>query len=408
MSSNLHLFEIQAEERIINLGGISMDYLYDRRGNCMSIMITLKYPIYSQIIECAYKNRGGIEGQRGALKSSTAIRIRKRMIEDISRGAVLPPVVIGAAIEKVDFGEFTSKNDDQLTHWLIDNAEALSLIDGMQRTTAMMEAAKDADLSEYRIRIEIWLTQNVNNLIYRMLVLNSGQVPWDIKRQLETVFSAVLKQIQINSPEITIFTLDEKHRRRSAKQYQASDILELYLVFGSRKEKIDIKERLSDEFVRLDFMDLASNDDSIYKFSQALSMMAQLDSCFSRISQVENSERFQSGIEVFNSQPARVGFITSTAILMLGRPGSSQGHDTTSEKWETSKSSFESLLSKLEIMPVEDLSRFLALPMLSEKLTTRRSSKVGDYEREFYKEAFTVLYKEGVNLDSFEVCWNAY
>ena len=225
-----------------------MNYLLDQRGNCVSFMLNVKYPAYNALIESAYQNRGGIEGQRGALKSSTAIRIRKRMVNDIAKGTVLPPVVIGAAIAETDFSFFFEMRDEEMIQWLTRNANDLSLIDGMQRTTAMIEASKVSNLSDYEIRLEFWLTKSVNNLIYRMLVLNSGQVPWDVRRQLETVFSSVLKQIKLDNTDISIFGIDEGRRRRNARQYQSDDILELYLVFGSRKEKIDIKERLSDEF----------------------------------------------------------------------------------------------------------------------------------------------------------------
>lgn len=385
-----------------------MDYLLDHRGNCMSVIFTVVFPQYEEIINCAYKSRGGIEGQRGALKSSTAIRIRKRMIDDIISGTVLPPVVIGAAIEEICYNEFSKKNETELIEWLTQNAEEISLIDGMQRTTAMIEASKSGDLSNYKIRVELWLAQNVNNLIYRMLVLNSGQVPWDVRRQLETVFSSVLKQIQHDTPEVSIFSIDEGRRRRSAKQYQSNNILELYLVFGSRKEKIDIKERLSDEFIRLDFLDLTSNNDSKQQFTEALSLMARLDACFSKVPSGEGKERFLNGIDIFSSQPACVGFIVSTAILMLGRPGSTQAKENLLEKWNFNKASFEQLLARMETMTLEELTIFLSLPTLSEKLTTKRTSKVGDFEREFFKTAFTTLYEEGSNLSSFEICWNAY
>ena len=148
-----------------------MDYLHDQRGNCFSFMLKVNFPSYNKLIERAYQNRGGIEGQRGTLKSSTAIRIRKRMIDDIAKGTVLPPVVIGAAIDDVDFALFSEMNDDQMIGWLIKNADDLSLIDGMQRTTAMVEAAKEHDLTNYELRLEFWLAKSVNNLIYRMLVL---------------------------------------------------------------------------------------------------------------------------------------------------------------------------------------------------------------------------------------------
>lgn len=387
-----------------------MDYLIDHRGNCMSVIFTVLFSKYQELIDSAYKNRGGIEGQRGALKSSTAIRIRKRMIDDIVSGTVLPPVVIGAAIEGIDYQEFSEKSEADLIQWLIENAEDLSLIDGMQRTTAMFEAARSSNLKDYKIRVELWLAQNVNNLIYRMLVLNSGQVPWDVKRQLETVFSSVLKQIQHDVSDISIFSIDDGRRRRSAKQYQSSNILEMYLVFGSRKEKIDIKERLSDEFVRLDFLDLTSNNDSTHQFTETLSLMARLDACFTKVvtDAVEDRERFLNGIDIFSSQPACVGFMVSTAILMLGRPGNTQSKETLDRKWRDYRESFDRLLTEMETMPVEKLKLFLALPTLSEKLASRRSSKVGDFEREFFKTAFTTLYEEGSSLSSFEICWNAY
>lgn len=388
--------------------GIDMDYLRDQRGNCISFMLKVKFPAYNELIECAYRNRGGIEGQRGALKSSTAIRIRRRMIDDIAKGTVLPPVVIGAAVGDIDFTEFVEMDDKQMIDWLTQHADDLSLIDGMQRTTAMVEAAKASDLAEYEIRLEFWLAKSVNNLIYRMLVLNSGQVPWDVRRQLETVFGSVLKQLKSENPDVSIFSVDEGRRRRNAKQYQSDNILELYLVFGSRKEKIDIKERLSDEFVRLDFLDLTASDESIHQFSEALSLMSKLDSCFCKVTQTEDNERFQNGLDIFSSQPACVGFIVSTAILMLGRPGSTQSKEKLLAKWENDRNSLMSLIEKMEIMPIEELSFFLALPTLSEKLNTKRSGKVGDFEREFFKSAFAALYEEGEHLSSFEICWNAY
>lgn len=385
-----------------------MNYLLDQRGSCVSFMLNVKFPAYNKLIECAYQNRGGIEGQRGALKSSTAIRIRKRMIDDIAKGTVLPPVVIGAAIDEANFSIFFEMNDKEIIQWLTQNAKDLSLIDGMQRTTAMIEASKVSNLSDYEIRLEFWLTKSVNNLIYRMLVLNSGQVPWDVRRQLETVFSSVLKQIKLDNTDILIFGMDEGRRRRSAKQYQSNDILELYLAFGSRKEKIDIKERLSDEFVRLDFLDLTSNDDSICQFSEALFLMSRLDSCFCKVTQTECKERFQNGIDIFNSQPACVGFIVSTAILMLGRPGSTQSKDVLLTKWSNCKDSLIALIKKMEDMQLDELTSFLSLNTLSEKLNTKRTGKVGDFEREFFKAAFTTLYEEGESLSSFEICWNAY
>ena len=179
------------------------------------------------------------------------------------------------------------------------------------------------------------------------------------------------------------------------------------MAFGSRKEKIDIKERLSDEFVRLDFLELTSDTDSTLEFEEALRLMTQLDRIFERVDAVE-SERFKSGTDVFGSQPACVGFIVATSILMLGRPGSSQSKESLEKRWSEKKAGFNSIVEKAQKMNKEELTEFLALQTLSEKLAGRKSGKVGDFEREFFRTAFSTLYDEGEDLTSFEVCWNAY
>lgn len=390
-----------------------MDSLFDARGKCMSFMLTLKYSQYKPIIDAAYSKRGGIEGQRDVIKASTAIRIRKRMIDDIIQGTVLPPVVIGAVIGDLEYEEFSKKNSSELVTWLLDNSDSISLIDGMQRTTAMIAAdsEKEGGLGEYELRVEIWLAKNINHLIYRMLILNSGQVPWDIKRQLQTVFSSVLKKIQADVENITIYTQDEGKRRNAPAQYQASDILELYLVFGSRKEKIDIKEKLSDEFVRLDFIDVTSSDDSGDLFCEALKLLGDLDSCFGRFQaakKINQDDRFANGKDLFSSQPARVGFITASALHMLGRPGSTSNKQLIYTKWVEKRKLISDLLNKLNNLETNELGEFLALDALSEKLANKKVSKVGDYEREFFKTAFFTMYDIGSEIGNMEECWNSF
>lgn len=335
------------------------------------------------------------------------------MIEDIIQGTVLPPVVVGAVVGEQSFDYFKRLSEAQFVSWLIENAGDISLIDGMQRTTALIAAEKEKKdgLKDYQLRVEVWLAKSINHLIYRMLILNSGQVPWNIKRQLQTVFNSLLKKIRNEVPNITIFTQDEKRRRTAPMQYQASDILELYLVFGSRKERIDIKEKLSDEFVRLDFIDVTSSDQSSDLFCRALHLMGELDQCFGNYQSDETStgdERFFNGKDIFFSQPARVGFITATALLMLGRPGSTKSKEILDAEWSKKEDFLKELIRKLHSFNPSQLKEFLALETLSEKLLNKKVSKVGDYEREFFKTAFYTMYEESMDLGTLEVCWNAF
>lgn len=66
----------------------------------MSIAFTISYSEYKELIDHAYKNRGGIDGQRGTLKTSTAIRIRKRMEEEHSKGTRYYGLQIGLTENK--------------------------------------------------------------------------------------------------------------------------------------------------------------------------------------------------------------------------------------------------------------------------------------------------------------------
>ena len=67
-----------------------LNLLYDKRVNCYSVMVEMPVSDFLELVEKSYENRGGIEGQRSALKTKTALTIRKRMVEDVKKGTVLP------------------------------------------------------------------------------------------------------------------------------------------------------------------------------------------------------------------------------------------------------------------------------------------------------------------------------
>lgn len=111
-----------------------MDILIDKKLKCISIMKKIKIDDYLKLVENAYKNRGGISGQREALKQKTAISIRNRMIADIKEGTILPPIVVGIVIDEVKYKKLESKEINFEELEIEKNAELLSIIDGMQRT----------------------------------------------------------------------------------------------------------------------------------------------------------------------------------------------------------------------------------------------------------------------------------
>jgi len=408
-----------------------MDKLKDERVNCYSVMTQLTIGEYLDIVEKVYAKGGGIEGQRETLKTSTAIRIRKRMIEDLRLGTVLPPIVLGV----VDSEVFTELDDsdetlnetsflNKIKYASQDGIDNISIIDGMQRSSAIFELIdkstedEKVNLRSRKVRVEYWIATTINSLIYRMLVLNTGQVPWNLRRQLETVFRSMIKEIKTNSKfqdqdqDIDIIEVQHSKRRSRGGQFQADQIIELFLVFGARKVKIDTQERLADEFTRQDFIEATSDSQFTNMFYDVLYYLAKFDQLFDNqyqnSSEEEEKDRFESGKDLFGSQPARVGFITAIALKILGRPGKQYNEAEQKENLQIVKNNADKLIEKLQSMSGDEIKSFLDFNTLNEVISQRRSGKIGDFEREFFLKAFNVMIEENFDITTMTPCWRAY
>ncbi|MEC5322503.1 hypothetical protein [Aurantimonas sp. A3-2-R12] len=330
------------------------------------------------------------------------------MVTDIRRGAVLPPVVIGAVVDLKTFNTYPKIDAVAPGDILPDEIRAqLSIIDGMQRTAALSEASNiDPTVLANEMRVEFWLTKTVSTMVYRMLVLNTGQVPWTLARQLSVVFAPLLNEIQDNVPEINrMFTPDKPGRRVNPGEFSSDSLVELYISFSLRKTNIDTREALSDEFSRLDFVDNLTDNEFQKQYYECLSIMTRLDEAFSRFDRGSNA-RFSKGRNIFDSQPARIGFTVAVAQNVLGRPGMDRPHEERLKRMKKIRADSHKLLKRLKAMGTEEIGDFLRLDVLSETLD-KRVGQVGRYERTAYFDGFQVLIDEGFELSTLEPCWRA-
>lgn len=396
-----------------------MDILIDKKLKCISIMKKIKIDDYLKLVENAYKNRGGISGQREALKQKTAISIRNRMIADIKEGTVLPPIVVGIVIDEVKYKKLESKEINFEELEIEKNAELLSIIDGMQRTTALMKACSENDsVGERELRVEYWISDNNNSLLYRMLVLNTGQVPWNVRRQIEVIFSGIIKEIKNKVDCIAVLQIEDSARRKKGGQYQASELVELFLAFGARTWKVNTKEKLTDEFTRHDFLQSSGEIDLIDMFCEILKCMAEIDILLDekyKISEakeeveieINQNDKFKNGKDLFASQPARIGFVAAAGEKIIGRPG----EERSAEKIKCAKNdflqTFETIKESIEEKKAEELIEYIDFSTLNQKME-RRTTKVGDYERELFYEAFKVAVDEKGKMDNLGICWRTF
>lgn len=396
---------------------MAIDLLKDRRVNCLSVMSQTDLKTYLEMVKIAYENRGGIDHQREQLRTTSAVRIRSRMVDDIARGAVLPPIVIGLVVNAQQFRQVQAKMSEGAFHELVSklHADQRSIIDGMQRTTALFEASqKNYKNLPDTIRVEYWISESTNNLIYRMLVLNTGQVPWNLRRQIEVVFRSLVRDLKALVPKMSLLESADHRPRVKGGQLQSDDLIELFLVFGARKEKIDIRERLADEFTRLDFVEATSEETFTPDFAEVVSSLVALDIAFDLAKKSSSASaltgRFQRGRDIFSSQPACVGFVTAAAHWIYGRPGINRGRaDQEARKFELVQGTAK-LVGRLAHLDAKSMREFLALDTLRDAISRppRSGVSVGDAEREFFLEAFKVLIEEKFALDDMGPCWRAY
>lgn len=388
-----------------------INLLFDKKSSCLSAIINIKLEKYLEITNTAYKNDGAIEGQRKAQTSKSAVRIRHQMMSDFMDGGVLPPVVIG--LTDPDFEESeTPLNKSDLIYILENSKGDISIIDGMQRTTAMIEAVREApkkDILSREIRVEVWISKSVTKLIYRMLVLNTGQLPWPLRRQLEVVMQPIKKEIDACIPRLTIMSANDSSRRTRPGEFQADKILELFLIFGARSEKADTRDFISEEFLKLDFIESASKSELLTDYIEILSNIVEFDIALSGIKSPGSGQRFEKGIDLFTSQPVLVGFVCALAIKIYGRPGADYEIERQRRNFDRILSSFKGFIRRVSCLSDGDLSEFMRFETLNHILGSRSSAnvKIGDMERAYFRDAFTVLISEDFDIKNMDICWRA-
>jgi hypothetical protein len=390
--------------------------LFDGRVQCWSLMTTMTIDDYLELVQEAYANRGGLKHQRDALKTTSGRRIRSRMIDDIAAGAVLPPLVLGIVVDDKGFQDIEAQALEQMEQSILDSwRDRVSIIDGMQRTTALLDAKKDRpDIGNRSVRVECWISSKTDSLIYRMLVLNTGQVPWNLKRQLQVVYAPLIEELSRHVNFERLLNPDRAERRTKGGEFSPDSLIEAYLAFGLRKTDIDSQETLAEEFSRLDIAEAISTKKYSHYFYPVIQRMIDLDCAFSRLDAAEIipetitvSSRFNIGRHIFDSQPARIGFVVACALAILGRLGSDRHIDESNAALKAIQDGVDGLVKRLSEMPEDQLRAFLGLDVLSERVLGQKRSAIGRYERSFFETAFKVLIEEKFAVPSLEVCWRA-
>lgn len=378
--------------------------LKDKRTNCWSISTTVRIADYCDWFEL-YGKDNKLEEQRPLLKTRSGNMIRHRMIEDLKQGAIIPPIVVGLALDK-DLPTVAKEDVESLFN---EYQEGMTVIDGMQRSEALLEAlSAQPDIQDNLLRMDIWVAKDSVSLIYRMLVLNTGQVPWDVKRQMDVMYKPLIKETRAQVNGITINTKNDNTRRSKAGEYQASSIVELFIAFTSRKEIVSPADRIADDFIRLDVAEMSGKPNISNYFYRAVALMVNLDKTFDFYKGGDMWPHYKCGMDLFTRNAAQVGLIAAIAQKVIGMPGMTVRELNSQERiLREIENRIAVLCDRIKVMNSSELDEFMSFDVLNEVVSKLPTKKIGNAQREFFRTGFKVLV-ETDNIESLSIVWQAY
>jgi len=357
-----------------------IDIQRDEGLDCYSILTVVSISSFMQFINPVHKDKGNIEEQRGVLSTSSAKIIRNQMVEDLKGGGILPPIVLGSIYK-------STINEKNFSEIILQKSERneISILDGMQRVQALKDATNQREI-DHNLRVEFWFASDEAALLYRMLVLNSGQIPWSLEKQLEVVFKPVLKKLEQS--------IQEQRINQSDSLWNNFDILELFLAFTSRKVRIDKKQQLAEYHSALDIMSLIRDrsGEIIHKFESILRIMMEINKLFEEI---ENPY-------IFNNQTTRIGFVVACAERIFGLLGNNdeKDHLKVRDNFSYAISKLEKIKYQVQLKDIGKKIDFLGLDLLKETLHSIPKEK----HRQAFLNGFKVLFSES-EINSLSVCW---
>lgn len=391
----------------------SEQIIEDKRSKCWSVALICTIKEYVDWYDF-YGKRNKLPEQRDVVISTTTNKIKKRLIDDLVHGAVIPPIVLGLNVE----GDYITK--ESVVDVINEHIDEAAVIDGIQRSDALRIAiGQNSEIESRCIRLEIWVTSNPINLIYRMLVLNTGQIPWSTKKQLEVVYKPLLDYIKHEISEIQLYPQQDKKNKdnRNIDAIEESEMIELFMVFANRKEVVVVntKNKLADDFSRLELIKMTENEYNPKLFIRTLKLMIKLNETFSKYIDGSTNEKqddsvskkqFVDGKDLFVKFQAKVGFVAAVSSFVLGRLGSTERENNDKESMlGTIEGDVDCLVEKFEVMDPESKREFFKFDTLNQIFDDFPKIRIGERQRNFFRKAFGSLIENKFDITTMEELW---
>ncbi|NYH47082.1 hypothetical protein [Xanthomonas arboricola] len=236
-----------------------------------------------------------------------------RMKEDIKAGTLLPTITLAV---KKDFIADISRalsDPDQLEN-LLQTPGKVNILDGLQRTHILSDIKTEGHVfpDNQKVILEFWLEGDVKNLIYRIIVLNSGQKPMSMRHQIELLFSTTKENLKDRIPGLDIITERDEARRTRPEKFPLERLALSYYSFITKSTEIDKENIIAQKLVEDSVLEGGEQElgAKFDKYTKFLDLFSKLDR---EIHRVYSAEEFTW----FGSENFMVSFFAAVADFSI-------------------------------------------------------------------------------------------
>ena len=205
-----------------------------------------------------------------------------RLKKDIIEGALLPSITLAVKHNLVKDILSNLDNENKLTEILSSEAGIVDILDGLQRTHILKEIEEQESTFKegQTLLLEYWLEENLSNIVYRMIVLNSGQKAMSMRHQIDLLFSTTKETIEEKIPGIELYTERDEKRRTSYNKYPLNIIASSYFSFLKMTPEQDSENIVNDQLKNNEIFESTKEriDENFDNFIQILQKFTAIDS----------------------------------------------------------------------------------------------------------------------------------
>lgn len=252
-----------------------LGYTKDCRTNTNVVYAEIKISDYLDLVGNDF-DRFEIQRKRQDPKKYT------RLKGDIKKGALLPGITLAINPSKVK--DFIKEVENKETQILIDKLNKSSdiyILDGLQRSYIIKDLRDEkAEFNpEQKLLLEIWFEDRIEHLIYRLIVLNSGQKPMSMRHQVELLFTTLKTEIENEIPNLNIYVEKGGEIRSKSLKFSFDRIVNAYYSFLTKspevkRDNLIVKKLNEDDILSSNEEELNANYNS---FIDCLKKYCELD-----------------------------------------------------------------------------------------------------------------------------------